>query len=125
MRGVVGRAELRFGLLPEWGVVKPFAAVPAAIIAAFGIGRDLLERLAEAEFEQNARGVGGNLNTGTHLAERGGLFVELHIDAALAQRQHGGDPPDSPGPNENLQTPQWFSEVSGRVSQHSAAFVVP
>ena len=95
MRGVVGRAEMRLGFLPERSVVKTFAGVPAAIVAAFGIGRDYLQRFAETELEQNACGVGGNLNTGAHLAERSGLLVELRIDAALAQRHTVVIPPYS------------------------------
>ncbi len=121
MRRVVGRAEMRFGFLPERRVVEALAGVPAAIVAAFGIGRDFPQRFAEAELEQDARGVGGHLNAGAHLAERRGLLVELHIDAALAQRQHRGDAADAAADNENLQTGH-ASPSCGNVSRYCAAF---
>ena len=113
MRRVVGRAEMRFGLLAERRVVEALAGVPAAIVAAFRIGRDFPQRFAEAELEQDARGVGGHLNAGADLAERGGLLVELHIDAALAQRQHRGDAADAAADNENLQTGHGLSVLRG------------
>src|SRR5947209_2537307 len=55
--GIIGRAEMRLRLLPERRVVETFAAVPAAIVAAFGIGGHTLERLAQPKLEQDTRGV--------------------------------------------------------------------
>ncbi len=103
MGGIIGRAEMRFRFLPEWGVIKTFAGVPAAIIATIRVGRHALERLSKPELEQDTRGIRGNLEAGADLPERGRLFEQLDVDTALSQRQHRGDAADPAAGDENFQ----------------------
>src|SRR5262249_9041170 len=95
---------MRLCLLPERRVIEPFAGVPAAIIAAFRIGRHPLERLAKPKLEQDARRIGGDLQAGADLSERSGLFEQLDVDTALPQRQQRRDAADTAAGDEYLQT---------------------
>src|SRR4051794_25228396 len=98
---------MRLGFLPKRRVIEPLAGVPAAIVAAFRIGRHALERLAKSELEQDTRRIRGDLEAGADLPERGRLFEQFDLDTALPQRQHCGDAADPAAGDENFQPGHW------------------
>src|SRR4051794_23099820 len=94
---------MRLCLLPEWCVIQPFARVPPSIIATFWIGSHTLERLAKPKLEQDTRSISRDLKASPYLSERSRLFKQLHVNAALPQRQGRGDAADAAANDKNFQ----------------------
>ena len=54
---------------------------------------------------KDAGAVGAELHPGTHLLQLGGLLVDVDIDAALEQREGGGEAADPRACDEDVQPP--------------------
>jgi len=65
------------------------AALPISHHMAIRLERDGLERLIEAESDENAHGIGAELDAGADLTQLRGLLVDRDRESALAQRDGG------------------------------------
>ena len=71
------------------------AVLPAALMKERRAERHLGAFLAEAEPDQEARGVRADVDAGADFAEQARLLVDLHVEAGLQQADRGGQPADA------------------------------
>ena len=100
---VVRRTEVRLCPRAERRVVETVAIIPGAVVPSLGIDRHARQCLAEAERAQNPRGIGADLDASANLAKGFSLLEQQRLDAALPERQRGGDAADATAGDEDFE----------------------
>jgi len=64
---------------------------------------DAIHRGLEPEADQQARGVGADLDAGPDLADAGRLLVDVHVEAGLQEMQGGSQAADAAAYDDDAQ----------------------
>ena len=95
MEVIVGRAERRLDLRPDRRALQGAAVVPAPLVHGERPHAGAIERRLEAEADQQARGVGADLDAGADLADARRLLVDMDVEPGLQQMQRGRQAADA------------------------------
>ena len=95
MEVVVGRAEGRFDLRPDRRALQGAAVVPAPLVDGERPHAHRIQRRLEAEADQEARGIGADLDAGADLADARRLLVDVDVEAGLEEMQSSGQAADA------------------------------
>src|ERR1041384_500858 len=99
----MGGSELTLDITGETRLGQCAAVIPAALMKE---GRSVGQPgafFAEAEPDQDARGVRADVDAGAHLAEQARLLVDLDVKAFFQQADRGGQPADPAADDGNSQ----------------------
>ena len=96
MEVIVGRAERRLDLRPDRRALQGAAVVPAPLVDGERPHADRIQRRLEAEADQQARGVGADLDAGADLADARRLLVDMDVEPGLQEMQAADRPPMPP-----------------------------
>src|SRR5882762_9375252 len=89
MEVIVGRAERRLDLRPDRRALQGAAVVPAPLVDGERPHAGRIQGRLEAEADQQARGVGADLDAGADLADARRLLVDMDVEPGLQQMQGG------------------------------------
>ncbi len=92
---IVGRAERRLDLPPDRRALQGAAVVPAPLVNGERPHAGAIEVRLEAEADQEARGVGADLDAGADLADARRLLVDMNVEPGLQQVQGGRQAADA------------------------------
>src|SRR5882757_8977935 len=95
MEVIVGRAERRLDLRPDRRALQGAAIVPASLVSGERPHAGAIEVRLEAEADQQARGVGADLDAGAYLADARRLLVDMDVEPGLQQVQGGRQATDA------------------------------
>jgi hypothetical protein len=95
MEMIVGRAEGRLDLRAERRALQRAAIIPAALVHGERSHADFVHRGLQSQPDQQARGVGADLDAGADLADGGRLLVDMDIETGLQQLQRGREATDA------------------------------
>ncbi len=95
MEVIVRRAERCLDLGPERRALQGAAVVPAPLVNGERPHAGAIERRLEAEADQQARGVGADLDAGADLADARRLLVDMDVEPGLQQVQRGRQAADA------------------------------
>ena len=95
MEVIVGRAERRLDLRSDRRALQGAAVVPAPLVDGERAHADAIQGRLEAEADQEARGVGADLDAGADLADARRLLVDLDVEPGLQQLQGGRQAADA------------------------------
>src|SRR3954468_2487508 len=95
MEREIGRAVTLLELAPEWMIVGHLAGGGVAVERGCRVKRDLAQAILDPQSTQYAHGVGTLLDACAHPRELVGLLVDVHSDAAAAQRRRGREAADA------------------------------
>src|SRR6266436_1813843 len=87
MEVIVGRAEGGLNLGPDWCTLQSAAVVPALLVNGGWQHADLIESRLQPQPDQEARGVGTDLDTRADLADARRLLVDVDVESGLQQMQ--------------------------------------
>jgi hypothetical protein len=89
------RAVELLALRIERRALQGSAVVPTPLMRAAGAYPVAQQALAEAEPDQDARGVRPHVDAAADMGQGGRLFVDIDLEPGAAQRQRGGEPADA------------------------------
>src|SRR5215470_5674988 len=92
---IVGRPEGRFDLGAERRALQGAAVVPAALVHGERPHTHFVHCRLESEANEQARGIGADLDAGADLADPRRLLVDLDVEAGLQEVQGGGEPAEA------------------------------
>ena len=95
MEVIVGRAERRLDLRAKRRALQRAAVVPAPLVDGERPHAGAIEGRLEAEADQQARGVGADLDAGADFADARRLLVDVDVEPGLQQVQGGGEAADA------------------------------
>ncbi len=111
MEVVVRRAEVTLACVGQRLSRKLAPVVPSADDNRMRPHSHAAHRLLESESMKDSRRVGTYLDAGADLAQFGGLFEDLNIEASASKRQRGREPAD---PGADYDDSHAFSAASAR-----------
>ncbi len=100
--GDVGKAVALDRLGAEIEQFPGPAGVPQADLLAFGIARELPQRLQDTERVQGAGAVRADLNTGAEFLEFGSLLIDVDVMTAIDQRERRRHAADAAASDEDV-----------------------
>ena len=105
MEVIVGRAEGRLDLRPDRRALQGAAVVPAPLVDGERPHADRIQRRLEAEADQEARGIGADLDAGADLADARRLLVDMDVEPGLQEMQSGRQAADAAADDGDFHVP--------------------
>ena len=99
----IGRAEAPDRVLAEIEQFPLLSGIPDADFLGRRLAHQRPQAFFEAEIDQHAAAVGGDLDAGAQFPQFRRLFVDVDVKPALQKRKRGGQPADAGACDDHMQ----------------------